>query len=170
MHCRQILYQGVAWRYVKSVHERWYNQNCECEIGVADRKQGGNGGGSKDGGFKLGAGGLGAVAVLAVVVWGLFGFYQVDQQERAVVDHIEGDMAPALKRGDVVLRVDPRYFRPAEVETLLGDPTKAKEKLGWVPLISAQRMCAEMVGEDLAIARRHALLRAHGHEVAVPVE
>jgi len=92
------------------------------------------------------------------------------QQERAVVDHIEGDMAPALKRGDVILRVDPRYFRPAEVETLLGDPTKAKEKLGWVPLISAQRMCAEMVGEDLAIARRHALLRAHGHEVAVPVE
>ena len=90
--------------------------------------------------------------------------------ERAVVAAIAGDKAPALKVGDVVLRVDPRYFRPAEVETLLGDPTKAKTKLGWVPEITVQEMCAEMVAEDLKAAQRHALLKAHGHEVAVAQE
>ncbi len=90
--------------------------------------------------------------------------------EAAVVQSIEGDKAPALKVGDVVVRVDPRYFRPAEVETLLGDPTKAKEKLGWVPEITVQEMCAEMVREDLIAARRHALLKQHGHDVPVPME
>ncbi len=90
--------------------------------------------------------------------------------EAAVVQSIEGDKAPALKVGDVVVRVDPRYFRPAEVETLLGDPTKAKEKLGWVPEITVQEMCAEMVREDLTAARRHALLKQHGHDVPVPME
>jgi GDPmannose 4,6-dehydratase len=90
--------------------------------------------------------------------------------EHAVVDTIEGDMAPALKPGDVVVRVDPRYFRPAEVETLLGDPAKAKEKLGWVPEITAQEMCAEMVAEDLKVAQRHAFLKAHGHEVPLSLE
>jgi GDPmannose 4,6-dehydratase len=78
--------------------------------------------------------------------------------------------APALKVVGVVVRVDPRYFRPAEVETLLGDPAKAKEKLGWVPEITVQQMCAEMVREDLKAARRHALLKAHGHDVPVAVE
>jgi GDPmannose 4,6-dehydratase len=90
--------------------------------------------------------------------------------EHAVVDKIEGDMAPALKPGDVVVRVDPRYFRPAEVETLLGDPAKAKEMLGWVPEITAQEMCAEMVAEDLKVAQRHAFLKAHGHEVPLSLE
>jgi GDPmannose 4,6-dehydratase len=90
--------------------------------------------------------------------------------EKAYVDRIEGDKAPALKPGDCIVAVDPRYFRPAEVETLLGDPTKAKEKLGWVPEITAQEMCAEMVAEDLKAARRLALLRAHGHDVAVSRE
>jgi GDPmannose 4,6-dehydratase len=71
-------------------------------------------------------------------------------------------MAPAVKPGDVVLRIDPRYFRPAEVETLLGDPTKAREKLGWEPQITAQEMCAEMVAEDLRAARRQRLLSEHG--------
>ena len=61
--------------------------------------------------------------------------------------------APALNVGDVILRIDPRYFRPAEVETLLGDPTKAKDKLGWVPQITAEEMCAEMVAEDLKVAK-----------------
>src|SRR5690606_22769206 len=70
-------------------------------------------------------------------------------EERAVVESIEGNKAPALKVGDVIVRVDPRYFRPAEVETLLGDPSKAKQKLGWTPEISVQQMCAEMVEEDL---------------------
>lgn len=90
--------------------------------------------------------------------------------EIATVTAISGNKAPALKVGDVVLRIDPRYFRPAEVETLLGDPAKAKEKLGWTPEITVQEMCAEMVSEDLKIAQRHALLRAHGHEVPVSIE
>ena len=90
--------------------------------------------------------------------------------EQAVVAAIAGDKAPALKVGDVVVRVDPRYFRPAEVETLLGDPTKAKTKLGWVPEITVQEMCAEMVVEDLKAAQRHALLKRHGHDVVVAQE
>jgi GDPmannose 4,6-dehydratase len=64
-----------------------------------------------------------------------------------------------------IVRVDPRYFRPTEVETLLGDPTKAKQKLGWVPEITAQEMCREMVAHDLEQAKQHALLRRHGHQV-----
>ncbi len=87
-------------------------------------------------------------------------------QERAIVVAIEGDRAPALRPGDCIVAVDPRYFRPAEVETLLGDPTKAKQKLGWVPEITAQQMCAEMVAEDLKSARRLAFLKAHGHRGA----
>ncbi|WP_431475308.1 MULTISPECIES: GDP-mannose 4,6-dehydratase [Marinobacter] len=90
--------------------------------------------------------------------------------ETAVVVSVSGESAPAVKPGDVVVKVDPRYFRPAEVETLLGDPTKAKEKLGWVPEITVQEMCAEMVQEDLQAAKRHALLKAHGHDVPVSVE
>jgi GDPmannose 4,6-dehydratase len=64
-----------------------------------------------------------------------------------------------------IVRIDPRYFRPTEVETLLGDPTKAKEKLGWVPEITAQEMCKEMVAHDLEHAKQHALLKMHGHQV-----
>jgi GDPmannose 4,6-dehydratase len=78
--------------------------------------------------------------------------------------------APALKPGDVIVRVDPRYFRPAEVETLLGDPAKAKAKLGWVPEITVEEMCAEMVASDLDTARQHALLKSHGHHVSVSKE
>jgi len=90
--------------------------------------------------------------------------------ETATVVSIEGDMAPEMKVGQVVLRIDPRYFRPAEVETLLGDPTLAKEKLGWVPQITAQDMCAEMVAADLHTARRHRLLKEHGLDVPVSLE
>jgi GDPmannose 4,6-dehydratase len=90
--------------------------------------------------------------------------------EVATVAAITSDSAPAVRVGDVVVRVDPRYFRPAEVETLLGDPTKAKEKLGWVPEITVQEMCAEMVREDLKAAQRHALLKRHGHDVVLGVE
>lgn len=90
--------------------------------------------------------------------------------EIATVTAIQGDMAPALKVGDVVMRIDPRYFRPAEVDTLLGDPTKAKEKLGWVPEITVQEMCAEMVRDDLKEAKRHALLKQHGMDVPVSIE
>jgi GDPmannose 4,6-dehydratase len=90
--------------------------------------------------------------------------------EQAVVASISGDSAPALKVGDVVVKVDPRYFRPTEVETLLGDPSKAKKDLGWVPEITAQEMCAEMVASDLAEAKKHALLKKHGYNVNVSVE
>jgi len=91
-------------------------------------------------------------------------------EEMAIVERIDGDKAPALKVGDVIVRVDPRYFRPAEVETLLGDPSKAKQKLGWMPEITVQEMCAEMVREDLKVAQRHALLKQHGYDVPVSVE
>ncbi|KPW01797.1 GDP-mannose 4,6-dehydratase [Pseudoalteromonas sp. P1-11] len=90
--------------------------------------------------------------------------------EIATVTAIDGDNAHALSVGDVIVRVDPRYFRPAEVETLLGDPSKAKEKLGWVPEITVEEMCAEMVQNDLAKAKQHAILKSHGYDVNVSVE
>ena len=90
--------------------------------------------------------------------------------EIATVISIVGENAPAVKVGDVIVRIDPRYFRPTEVETLLGDPTKAKEKLGWVPEITVQEMCAEMLANDLAQAKQHALLKQHGYSVNVSVE
>ncbi|EIZ80795.1 GDP-mannose 4,6-dehydratase [Novosphingobium sp. Rr 2-17] len=90
--------------------------------------------------------------------------------EIGTVTAIEGDKTTGLKVGDVIVRIDPRYFRPAEVETLLGDPTKAKEELGWVPEITVQDMCAEMVAEDHKAAKRHALLKQHGLDVALASE
>jgi GDPmannose 4,6-dehydratase len=90
--------------------------------------------------------------------------------ERAVVQSVEGEHAPALQPGQVVVKVDPRYFRPTEVETLLGDPAKAKAALGWVPQIALQEMVTEMVVADLEEARRHALLKNHGYAVAVSSE
>lgn len=90
--------------------------------------------------------------------------------EVGTVAAVTSDMAPALKPGDVIIRIDPRYFRPSEVETLLGDPSLASSKLGWRPEITAQQMCAEMVAEDLKAARRHAFLRDHGHDVPISLE
>ena len=90
--------------------------------------------------------------------------------EVGIVERIEGDKAPALKVGQTIIRVDPRYFRPAEVESLLGDPTKAKTKLGWEPVVSVREMCAEMVAADLEEARRHSLLKSHGFSVSISVE
>jgi GDPmannose 4,6-dehydratase len=90
--------------------------------------------------------------------------------EVAVVDKIEGDKTPALKIGQTIVRIDPRYFRPTEVDTLLGDPSKAKQKLGWVPEITVQQMCTEMVAADLQEAKRHALLKANGFDVNVSTE
>ncbi|WP_171212413.1 GDP-mannose 4,6-dehydratase [Ruegeria sp. HKCCA5426] len=90
--------------------------------------------------------------------------------EIATVKSVRGDKAPALKQGDVVMRIDPQYFRPAEVETLLGDPSNAKNKLGWEPELTVQEMCAEMVSEDLKTARRHALLKEHGFDLPVSLE
>ena len=69
-----------------------------------------------------------------------------------------------------IFRVDPRYFRPTEVETLLGDPTKAKERLGWVPEITLDEMIHEMVMSDLADAKKQALLKKYGYQTTVSVE
>ena len=91
-------------------------------------------------------------------------------EEVGRVAAISGDKAPALKLDDVILRVDPRYFRPAEVETLLGDPTKAREKLGWVPQITLDEMVEEMVAADLDGARQHALLMQKGYKISVSRE
>ena len=90
--------------------------------------------------------------------------------EVATIVAIEGDLSPALKTGDIVMRIDPKYFRPAEVETLLGDPTKAKEKLGWVPEITAQEMCSEMILEDHKAARRMALNKKYGLDLPISLE
>lgn len=90
--------------------------------------------------------------------------------EIATVTSITGDNAKAVNVGDIIVKVDPRYFRPTEVETLLGDPAKAKQKLGWVPEITVEEMCAEMIACDLDSAKRHALLVEHGHDVSIAVE
>lgn len=90
-------------------------------------------------------------------------------EEIGIVASVEGDDASNVKIGEVIVRIDPRYFRPAEVESLLGDPSKAKEKLGWSPQITVQEMCCEMVVEDLKIAKRYALLKSHGYALPVSV-
>ena len=87
--------------------------------------------------------------------------------EVGMVDAVEDQSSTAVKPGDIIVRVDPRYFRPAEVQTLLGDPTRAREKLGWVPKVTARQMCSEMVAADLAIAKQHALLAAYGYPVSL---
>mgnify|MGYP006156809215 CR=1 FL=1 len=69
-----------------------------------------------------------------------------------------------------IIAVNRHYFRPTEVDTLLGDPSKAREKLGWVPTSSAREMCAEMVEHDLQAARRDALLRKSGFRVNISSE
>ena len=84
--------------------------------------------------------------------------------EIAVVAAITGDKAPAVKVGDVLVRIDPRYFRPAEVETLLGDPTKAKEKLGWVPTTSFEELVKEMIEADYNTARKDSLVKLAGFQ------
>lgn len=90
--------------------------------------------------------------------------------EIATVVSVDSDKAPSVSVGDVIVKVNPKFFRPAEVETLLGDPTKAKESLGWVPEITVEEMCAEMVQADINKAKQHALLKANGFDVAISVE
>jgi len=91
-------------------------------------------------------------------------------EEKAIVVQIDGNKAPGIKTGDVIVQVDPRYFRPTEVETLLGDPSNAKEKLGWVPEITLDQMIAEMVEYDLEQAKQHALLKKYGYSVSLGKE
>tara|TARA_B110000003_G_scaffold161238_1_gene161297 strand:+ start:6260 stop:7399 length:1140 start_codon:yes stop_codon:yes gene_type:complete len=97
-------------------------------------------------------------------------FEGVGESEIAIVKAIDGDSAPAVNVGDVVCQVDSRYFRPTEVETLLGDPTKAKKILGWEPSITTEEMCAEMVAEDLLAAKRDILLSQNGYDVSLKTE
>ena len=91
-------------------------------------------------------------------------------EEVATVKQIKGDAAPALKIGDTLMKIDPRYFRPTEVETLLGDPSKAKNKLGWQPEINVEEMIKEMVAFDLLEAKRNALLKSHGYQINMSQE
>ena len=97
-------------------------------------------------------------------------FSGVGIEEVAIAKIVDKAKAPAVAVGDIIVRVDPSYFRPAEVETLLGDPSYAKERLGWEPEISVEEMCAEMVASDLKQARRNALLMQHGYEVLTTSE
>jgi len=83
-------------------------------------------------------------------------------EETAAVESVNAESSP-LRPGQVVVRVDPRYFRPTEVETLLGDPSRAKAKLGWMPRVSFRELVAEMVREDLRSAERDELVKRHGH-------
>lgn len=92
------------------------------------------------------------------------------EQEKGIIAAIGGNKAPALKVGDVIVRVDPRYYRPTEVETLLGDPTKAREKLGWFPEITIDEMIAEMITHDLNEAIKYVLLKKHGFTVQMGLE
>ena len=91
-------------------------------------------------------------------------------EECAVEEKIEGENAPNVSVNDVIVKVDKKYFRPTEVESLIGDATLAKDELGWQPEITAEEMCSEMVLEDLKIAKRNAFLKKHGHEVNISSE
>ncbi len=84
-------------------------------------------------------------------------------EEVAVVTAVTGSDAPAVQIGDIVMRIDPKYFRPAEVETLLGDASKARQQLGWQPQTDARALCREMTQYDLAEAKRQAFLKRHGY-------
>jgi len=90
--------------------------------------------------------------------------------EKAIVQTVAGDKAPAVKPGDVLVQVDQRYFRPAEVETLLGNPAKAKSDLSWAPQITLQELVTEMVACDLGDAKRQALLKTHGYNISIGLE
>ena len=90
--------------------------------------------------------------------------------EIGIVSSVSGESAEMVNEGQVIVRVNPRYFRPTEVEELLGDPTKAREKLGWEPEISLEEMCEEMVSNDLQESKRSRLLISHGHKAELPRE
>lgn len=94
----------------------------------------------------------------AEVVWEGSG-----EQELGIIAKVAQASAGKWRAGDVIVRVDPRYYRPTEVQTLLGDPSKASEKLGWRPRITFEELVNEMVEADLAIARRDALVEQHGY-------
>ncbi|GBL03993.1 GDP-mannose 4,6-dehydratase [Glaciecola sp. KUL10] len=90
--------------------------------------------------------------------------------EIGTVVAVDNSKSPALSVGDVIIKINPRYFRPAEVENLLGDPTRAEQELGWKPEITVQQMCAEMIRNDLEIAKQHACLKNNGFDIPVCAE
>ena len=90
--------------------------------------------------------------------------------ERGTVASVSGGKAPAITPGDVIVSVDPTYFRPTEVESLLGDAGRARAMLGWTPEITLEQMVREMVAHDLEQARRHAVLKRNGYQVTVAKE
>lgn len=98
------------------------------------------------------------------------GFENTGVNEVGIVIKVSGDDAPAVKVGDIIVRIDPKYFRPTEVETLLGDPSKAMQKLGWQPKIDTQTLCKEMTQHDLAEAKRIAFLKSNGFDCALSSE
>jgi GDPmannose 4,6-dehydratase len=91
-------------------------------------------------------------------------------EERGVIASLTGENCSGARVGQAIVAIDPQYFRPTEVETLLGDPTKARERLGWTPQTSFEAMVQEMVAHDLDTARRHKLLKSHGYNVAISRE
>jgi GDPmannose 4,6-dehydratase len=90
--------------------------------------------------------------------------------EVGVVTEVCGDLASSVRPGQEIVKINPRYYRPTEVETLLGDPSKARMELGWMPQITAQQMCKEMVEADYTAALRYALLRDHQLEIPMSRE
>ncbi|MEJ2801433.1 GDP-mannose 4,6-dehydratase [Comamonadaceae bacterium PP-2] len=91
-------------------------------------------------------------------------------EEVGVVSSVDDSLAPGVKIGDVIVRVDPRYFRPAEVDTLLGDPSLAAKDLGWTPEITLKEMIAEMMQSDILKAKQYSLLSTHGYDVRLSLE
>lgn len=85
--------------------------------------------------------------------------------ECGVVKDFDKNLSPELKKGDPIVKVDKKYFRPSEVDTLLGDPSKAKTKLGWEPKISVEMLCKEMIEEDYKKSNQNLLLSKHGYEI-----
>lgn len=85
--------------------------------------------------------------------------------EVGVVSELKSSYSASVRPGTPIVRIDPRYFRPTEVETLLGDPSKAREKLGWTPKIGFDQLVAEMVHEDFEAAKRDCLVRDNGYKV-----
>ena len=98
------------------------------------------------------------------------GFEGEGVDELGRVECVEGESAKFVSPGQIVIRIDPKYFRPAEVSSLQGDATEAREKLGWTPTISAKEMCAEMVQNDLKAAQRRRLLLENNLALASSIE
>jgi GDPmannose 4,6-dehydratase len=104
-----------------------------------------------------------AAAVLGITVE-FSGRGQAEIGTVTAVARLPGEMAPKCKPGDVVVKVDPRYFRPTEVQALLGDPAKAKAKLGWVPTTSFDELVREMAQSDYVSAKRDSLVKLAGFQ------